>query len=323
MRVGGRATARPSRTGLPLARVARSSARKGSDAARRGANRVFGSGVGSPDSTGVHRGVLQRRPLRRTAAPLSGGANVRTASLWGAPCGRGSRSRLDGSSRATVAHGGCGRGGTEAPVSGTHAEPRLRSRGRTQNRGSGLGDARRTEAPVSGTHGEAAGPRWRPSGTRRVDISSEISSGTCLSGHIPRGRALGARSTRTSDPSWEGVRWDNGRALRRRGDAHARGSARVIRASCRPRSVVFEGELERQGGHGPGDRVRLSMHDLLRGVRTCAAGKSETRPSRLRAPTPAALGNVANPMTGSRLQQVCRAVAEQPAEVVRNHGGGT
>jgi hypothetical protein len=35
------------------------------------------------------------------------------------------------------------------------------------------------------------------------------------------------------------------------------------------------------------------------------------------------LRNASNPMTGSRVQQTCRVAAEQTAEVVQDHTGGT
>jgi hypothetical protein len=85
--------------------------------------------------------------------------------------------------------------------------------------------------------------------------------------------------------------------------------------------VFIEGS-QHQEGNGPGDRVRLSTQTNFEGSEPRRGG-SFSQAERGQPLTHAASRNATNPRAGSGMQQARRARAEQTAEVVRNHEGGT
>jgi hypothetical protein len=158
----------------------------------------------------------------------------------------------------------------------------------------------------------------------------------CDSGCATRGRAFGPgrcsclQEGGNDGPSLD-LRFGGGKSASRLFGCRGCGCASV-RPAAAASAVAASVVASAAGDRGAGGNVRKATAAVTR----CGCRRGEFFEGSYVAGRPPAArrtasvdrrdargGNAANPMTGSGMQQAHARVAEQPAEVVRNHGGGT
>jgi hypothetical protein len=97
-------------------------------------------------------------------------------------------------------------------------------------------------------------------------------------------------------------------------------TSQTRRWSKAPRSTASKG-AERRGGNGRGDAEQLLSREFFEGYER--RGECDDRPRLLRQLAAVSAGNATNPRVGSGMQQARDSNAEEAAEVVQNHEGGT